>query len=304
MSGSSKRRTQSGRSGAISSEQDPSRLVAFRVCHSPLKLFRPNGRCQCTRCADAGDKCSVDPAGGACGQCRQKKAKCSLVPRNAETGKADRHRYTQSEVLEMRLNLLEADDAPASGEQGAVTRAAKRSAAGATEKQGAATAKGKAAAKGKQPAAPPKRAKRTRSSSETDELEASGPAPSPSTSLAALENLALESGGSSAANTAADSPATRATLPKLRLPKRPSPTSLTAPQGSHSSRSSGSKSFYQLLYQLPLRIQQALWLRCRLHRKSFSSPAGVGMRLILQPTHHQRATVETSLPGLPRWRGR
>ena len=191
MSGSSKWCTQSGGCGAISSEQDPSRLVAFWVCHSPLKLSRPNGRCQCTRCTDVGDKRSMDPASGACGQCRQKKAKCSLVSCNAETGKVDCHRYMQSEVLEMCLNLLKADDAPASGEQGAVTRAAKQSMAGATEKQGAATAKGKAAAKGKQPAAPPKRAKRTHGSSKTDKLEASGPAPSPSTSLAALKNLAL-----------------------------------------------------------------------------------------------------------------
>ena len=184
----------------------------------------------------------MDPNGGACGQCRQKKAKCSLVPRNAETGKADRHHYTQSEVLEYRLNLLETGTATSPGEQGVITRAGKR---------GAATAKGKAAAKGKQPAAPRKRTKRTHGSPEDDELEASDPAPSPSISLAALETLALESGGSSAANTAADSPATPGTLPKFRLPKPPAPASLTAPEGSRSSQSSASKSFYQLLVPAP-----------------------------------------------------
>ena len=182
----------------------------------------------------------MDPDGGACGQCRQKKAKCSLVPRNAETGKADRHHYTQSEVLEYRLGLLETDAAPAPGEQGAVTKAGKRGAASAMEKQGVAAAKRKAVAKGKQPASPPKRSKRIRGSPEDDnEPGASDPAPSPSISLAALETLALESGGSSATNIAADSPATPPTLPKLRLPKRPA---LTAPEGSHTSQHSG-KSF-------------------------------------------------------------
>jgi hypothetical protein len=119
------------------------------------------------------------------------------------------------------------------------------------EKQGVATAKGKAAAKGKQPAALPKRTIRTCSSPEGDELEASNPAPSPSISLAALETLALESGGSSAANTAADSPATPRTLPKLCLPKHCAPASITAPKGSHSLQSSASKSFYQLLTPAP-----------------------------------------------------
>ena len=114
-----------------------------------------------------------------------------------------------------------------------------------------ATAKGKAVAKGKQPMALPKRTIRTCGSPEDDELEASDPAPSPSISLVALETLALESGGSSAANTAADSPATPGTLPKLRLPKRRAPASITAPEGSHSSQSSASKSFYQLLAPAP-----------------------------------------------------
>src|SRR5437588_294958 len=88
---------------------------------------------------------SLSAAGG---QSRQKKAKCSLVPHNTETRKADRHHYTQSEVLEYRLNALEMGTAAAPGEQGMVTRAGKRGTAAATEKQGMATAKGKAAAKG------------------------------------------------------------------------------------------------------------------------------------------------------------
>jgi hypothetical protein len=119
------------------------------------------------------------------------------------------------------------------------------------EKQGAATAKEKAVAKGKQPAAPPKRTIRTHSSPEDDKLEASDPAPSPSISLAALETLALESGRLSAANTAADSPITPRTLPKLHLPKHHAPASITAPEGSHSSQSLASKSFYQLLTPAP-----------------------------------------------------
>jgi len=174
----------------------------------------------------------------------------------------------------MRLNLLEADTAPAPGEQGAVTGAGKRGAAAATEKQGAATAKGKAAAKGKQPTAPPKRTKRTRGSPEDDEPEVSDPALSPSVSLAALETLALESGGSSAANTAADSPATPATLPKLRLPKRPSPASLTAPEGSCSSKSSASKSFYQLLVPAPAQDSAGFVVEVSAPPSKFLRPGG------------------------------
>jgi hypothetical protein len=193
----------------------------------------------------------VDPHGGACGQCRQKKAKCSLVPCNAETGKADCHHYTQSEVLEYHLNALEMGMAAALREQGMVTRAGKQGTAAAAEKQGMATAKGKAAAKGKQPTAPPKRTICTCGSPEDNKLEASDPAPSPSISLTALETLALKSGRLSATNIAADSPATPRTLPKLRLPKHHAPASITAPKGSHSSQSLASKSFYQLLTPAP-----------------------------------------------------
>jgi hypothetical protein len=112
-------------------------------------------------------------------------------------------------------------------------------------------AKRKAAAKGKQPTAPSKRTIRTHSSPEDDELEASDLAPSPSISLVALKTLALESGRSSAANTAADSPITPRTLPKLHLPKHHAPASIIAPKGSYSSQSLASKSFYQLLAPAP-----------------------------------------------------
>ena len=183
----------------------------------------------------------MNPDGGACSQCRSKKHRCSLVPQNSETGKADRHRYTRSEVLEYRMNIQKSDAATATGEQGA---------AAAVEKQGVETAKGKqgaAAAKGKQPAAPPQGTKRIRGSPEASEPEDSYPAPSPSISLAALETLALESGGSSAANTAADSPASASTFPRLRIPKPAASISLMAPEGSRTSQSSASKSFYKLL---------------------------------------------------------
>ena len=106
-------------------------------------------------------------------------------------------------------------------------------------------------AKGKQPAAPCKRTKHTHSSPKDDELEASDLAPSPLISLVALKTLALESGGLSATNTAADSPTTPRTLPKFCLPQPPAPASLTAPKGSHSLQSSASKSFYQLLVPAP-----------------------------------------------------
>ena len=58
------------------------------------------------------------------------------------------------------------------------------------------------------------------------------------------------------------------------------------------------------LYQLPLRVLQALRSRYQLHRKRFSSPASARMGVILQPMHHRQATAEASLLGLPRWRGR
>lgn len=145
----------------------------------------------------------------------------------------------------MCLNLLKADTAPGLEERGIVARAEKQGTAGAMEKQGMAVAKGK------QPTPLPKRTKHTHGSSEGNEPEASNLALLPLISLTALKKLALESGRLSATNTAADSPATCATLPKLRLPKHLSPTSLTAPEGSPSMQSSSSKSFYQLLVPAP-----------------------------------------------------
>jgi hypothetical protein len=129
-------------------------------------------------------------------------------------------------------------------------------------------------AKGKQPVAPPKRTKRTHGSPEDDKPEVSNPALSPLVFLAALKTLALESGGSSAANTAADSPATPATLPKLRLPKCPSPASLTAPEGSCSSKSLASKSFYQLLIPAPTQDSAGFVVEVSAPPSKFLRPRG------------------------------
>jgi hypothetical protein len=66
-------------------------------------------------------------------------------------------------------------------------------------------------------------------SPEVGKSESSGPAPSPLATLAGLGMLTLDSGGSSAANTPADSPAT---LPQPPLPERAAP----APPSGHKTR--------------------------------------------------------------------
>jgi hypothetical protein len=83
---------------------------------------------------------------------------------------------------------------------------------------------------------------RARDSPDAGESEGSGPTPSP---LARLGELTLESGGSSAADTPADSPSI---LPQPALPERPAP----APPSSSKTRDTSGKSSPSPLRQLPL----------------------------------------------------
>lgn len=79
--------------------------------------------------------------------------------------------------------------------------------------------------------------RRARDSPDTREQESSGQAPSPLASLAALGALALDSGGSSAANTPDDSPATFSQPP---LPDHP-PAPPSAPKPRKISKPSAGK---------------------------------------------------------------
>src|SRR5258708_17122997 len=94
-------------------------------------------------------------------------------------------------------------------------------------------------------------------SPDAGEPEGPGSDPLPLTSLAALGTLTLDSSGSSAANTPADSPAT---LPQPPLPERPAPAPPSAPKASGASRDSAGKSASSSLWKLLLSIQQALLL--------------------------------------------
>ena len=105
---------------------------------------------------------------GPCQRCKTRKQKCDLMPINPRTGKTDRHASTKEELLEFRTKQA--------------------------EKERAAGVK-----KGKQ---------RARGSPDAEEPEASKSVPSPSTTLAGLGGLSLESGGPSSANTPAGSLAT------------------------------------------------------------------------------------------------
>lgn len=109
------------------------------------------------------------------------------MPKNPMTGKADRRAKSASDLLEFRLGQMEV---PSSG-----------------------TKKGKQRARqGNLPNA--------------GESEGTGKAPSPLTQLAGLETLRLNSGGSSAANTPAGSPAILSQPP---LHDHPSPAPSAAP---------------------------------------------------------------------------
>lgn len=77
-----------------------------------------------------------------------------------------------------------------------------------------------------------------RGSRDVDEPEGSGSAPSPLATLAALGDLALDSGGSSVANTPTDSP----TLARPPLPDRPTSALPKAPKTRHVSKRSAGES--------------------------------------------------------------
>jgi len=114
------------------------------------------------------------------------------MPINPRTGKTDRHASTKEELLEFRTKQA--------------------------EKERAAGVK-----KGKQ---------RARGSPDAEEPEASKSVPSPSTTLAGLGGLSLESGGPSAGSPATQDPP----------PERPAPAPSTAPKARRISRRSAGKS--------------------------------------------------------------
>ena len=145
-------------------EQFPEEYYQFMVCYRPFNWLRANWLWQCDRCKKSGDFCDVDPI-GPCNRCKVKKQKCSLMLKNPNTGKTDRHPPMAEDFLKFHT-------------------------AQAQEKHAAGVKKGK---------------RRAHKSPDTGEPEASPSVPSPSDPLSALQGLTLESGGSSAGNTPANS---------------------------------------------------------------------------------------------------
>ena len=134
---------------------------------------------------------------GACVQCKKKKLKCSLLPKNDKTGKTDRHPMTDEKLYEFRV--------------------------------------GQAIKRGKQ---------RALDSPDAGEAEGSSQAPSPLSALDGLEMLKLDSGGSSAAITPADSPST-IPQPSLTGTLTPPPLSVPKTRKKGSSRSPAGKSIFR-----------------------------------------------------------
>ena len=151
----------------------------------------------------------MDPL-SVCGRCKLKKLGCSLMPKNPATGKTDRHALTAEYILNFRIGEVEK----------ALRLEAKESRAQVK--------------KGKQ---------RARNPSDSGEPEASKSVPSPLTALAGLGALNLESAGSSAANTPANSPAVVSQAP---LPKRPEPTPETSSKPHRASKRSASELVFSL----------------------------------------------------------
>ena len=114
---------------------------------------------------------------------------CSLMPKNKNTDKTDRHRLTEEYFREFRTKQVE-------------------------KKEAAKLKKGKGKGKGKQ---------RAHNSPDPGEPEASTSVPSPSGPLPSLGALTLESGGSSAANTPSDNPAAISLSPEHSAPSPPIP---------------------------------------------------------------------------------
>lgn len=170
------------------------------------------------------------------------------MPQNPSTGKMDRRALSQAEILEFRLKQTEELLTAAKG--GRVGRRC------------------------------------VRDLPEAGRSEGSGLSPSPLATLSGLGGLTLDSGGSSTADTPADSPA--ALLPQATLPERPAAAPPSAPKTRGGSKHLG-KSSSMLLIAAPLSIQQVSRLRRQAPR-------------VLAVTHCQGAMMEAMLPGFPGWR--
>lgn len=117
------------------------------------------------------------------------------MPQNPSTGKTIRHAMSRAEILEYRLKQTDEPSAPSAVKRGK---------------------------------------RRARNSPDAGESEGSGLAPSPLATLSGLGGLTLDSGGSSAADTPADSPSTLAHQPTLAAP-----TPASAPKTHGGSKRSG-----------------------------------------------------------------
>lgn len=166
------------------------------LCVLPFSIHSgANETQQCEKCIGAGVDCNA-PSIGPCERCKLKKIRCNLMPVNPNTGKTDRRALGQTEHLEHRRNLKQVEKAAVKVKKG----------------------------KKRAPDSPGER-----------EPEASGSASSPFTQLAALGSLTLDSGGSSSANTPADSPASVTQAP---LPEGPVPAPAKTPTASKTSKRS------------------------------------------------------------------
>ena len=88
-------------SGGSSSEND----LTIEVCQCPLNWLGTNMRWQCKRCVNNTLKCVIS-AFGSCSYCNSKKLKCSLMPVNPETGKADHHAMTEANIHNFCLSQV------------------------------------------------------------------------------------------------------------------------------------------------------------------------------------------------------
>lgn len=210
---------------------------------------------------NGGRACKVHPT-GPCATCKTSKLKCSLSPHDPQTGRTNRRAMTAAEVLKFRLKQWERS-------RSEVKKGKEKEKAG--------------------------------NSSDNDELEDSGPVPSPMASvdsISGLRDLNLESGGSSAANTPADSPSA---LSPLTLSSHPAKTKLTKVYGARAPKPSAGKPASRPLSQLPLSIQlQPSPLRNESPRRSCSSPCFGRPRVLT--ARLLQAMMEETLPGFLRWR--
>lgn len=192
-------------SGGSSSEND----LTIEVCQCSLDWLGTNMRWQCERCVDNRLKCVIG-AFGSCSYCTSKKLKCSLMPVNPKTGKADRHAMMEAKVHNFRLSQVKA------------MHKARRA----------------AVKRGKRPAP---------ESPDADDRGGSASAASPHAQLMDLERLSLGGGKPSPARSPADSPATlpqplledAAPKPRKRSKPSPSKSTSTSPSAAPTQRSTG-----------------------------------------------------------------